>query len=201
MYKTYQESTREEYYEQFTFPNNVLQFHRWQNVNDDDVIIKSAQIVNFRKVNFGSAKKNVIKEIGKPRFVRTTPMFGEAAHEIFFYKEVLDGNKLISQFHFVDDCFFYGCHTFRYLSQEKFHIIINLLFEKHIGFTPPVGKNVLILDGNNHQIRCEDDVFLNLVYLSGDENIRNIIQQAANEYTLQKNLPPKEKLKEVYNFL
>lgn len=201
MYKRYEQNDREDYYEQFTFPKNILQFLRWQSDTQTAIRLSPEQNFCFRNIEFGSSKKAVYEKKGKPRYVRLCGMFSEKKHEIAFYKEMQDSNKLISQLHFIDDLFFYGCHTFRSLPRDNFPLIKKAVFEKY-GIRDFDDKNhEIITDSHKNQIRFVDNVFLNLIYLSGDERFKILIEEYAKEYSVVKRKSQKSFLMELYSLL
>lgn len=201
MYTRYDNNNRDEYYEQFTFPKTIMQLQQWQRDIGDEPVFKTNGPVRFRNIDFGSSKKIVYQKNGKPRFLRLNGMLGEKKHEIAFYKELLNDHKLISQLHFFDDLFFYGCHTFRYLPREKFSMVKKMLAEKYCLETDGIGNANVFVDEFNNQIRLVDNVFLNLVYLSGDEKFKTLIEEFAKEYTSLKKKNQKSLLTELYGLL
>lgn len=201
MYKRYDHSDREEYYEQFTFPKSILQFLKWQTDTRTAILLNPGLTVRFKNIEFGTSKKQVYEKNGKPRYLRLGGVFAEKKHEIAFYKEMFYDNKLISQLHFIDDLFFYGCHTFRSLPSDNFSLIKKTVLEKY-GLRNFDDKNYNVLtDSHKNQIRFVDNVFLNLVYLSGEERFKIFMEEYAREYSFLKKKNQKSFLTELYGLL
>lgn len=203
MYKSYDISDREHYYEQFTFPKRISQFLEWKKDVQNSPLFQSGLIFKFRNVEFGASKKTVFEENGKPRYIRLGKKFGNLKHEIAFYKDLMHDHKLISQLHFIDDLFFYGCHTFRYLPREKFQLIKSMLIEKYSPLCPDVhrGGGAVLVDKLNNQIRLVDNVFLNLVYLSGEDKVEKILEKCINESSMGENNNQRRFFMELHNLL
>lgn len=204
MYTRYDISNRDDYYEQFTIPKSIIQFQQWReqiNHADNVEIINSGRDFRFWRIDFGSSKKILYQKNGKPRFIRNGGLFGDKKHEIAFYKEVQNDQKLISQLHFLDDFFFYGCHTFRYLSREKFPLIKKVLAEKYELTEGFFDTGKIIVDRNNNQIRLIDNVFLNLIYFSGDENIKSMVDHYVTHLAAVNKKQQKGILMDLYGLL
>lgn len=249
MYSRYDKSNREDYYEQFTFPKNLSELKQWYSVlepNSDDSGMKpgngvsklwnTGHTIRFRNIEFGSSKKNVFEEKGKPRFLRLGGISGGKKHEIVFYKELQSEQKLISQFHFLDDLFFYGCQTFRYLPRDKFSIINEMLLEKYVNprandspvIQPEFYRTTMerqkrdnsmengsekiwggsaeknidgFIDKFNNQLRIVDNVFLNLIYLSGDERYKELAEEFSSSPPYEKKTVRRSFFSEIYSLL
>lgn len=167
---------KKEYYEQYTFPKRITQIMQWGKAIGETV--KSQSLIHFCHIDFGASKKTIYEKKGQPRFVRIMNLTDGRKYEIVFYKEWMNGHKIILQFHLFEDTFFLGCHTFRYLPRDKFSVISKILMEKYLpgGFRGTMPS--IISDNCDNQIRVIDNVFLNLVYLSGDEKCKNFCENS-----------------------
>lgn len=80
-------------------------------------------------------------------------------------------------------------------------MVKKMLAEKYCLETDGIGNANVFVDEFNNQIRLVDNVFLNLVYLSGDEKFKTLIEEFAKEYTSLKKKNQKSLLTELYGLL
>jgi hypothetical protein len=162
--------TRKEYYERFIFPKTPSFFLKIAECRNSQLLTDSS--ISFRGLEFGCPSKKVLEKFGEPRYILKDHGISSL---IFFYKELIFNNPILTQLHFIEDQFFSATYTFRHHKRNQILFIKQMLFDKHESDLPPaaVNYNRIIGKGKN-SINVIDNVNLNILYLWGNEKIKSI---------------------------
>ena len=170
---------RKEYYERMIFPKSISLFTKaWQS-KKSTLLIDSPII--FRGLKFGDNPEIISKKLGDPRFVIESHGISSL---VFFYKEKINRHRVITQIHFIRDEFFCACYTFRYENHAQRLLVKKTLFEKYANMDSEdiflnarpgnaIGKYDSLVDETGNIIHMVDNVNFHIIYLWGDEKVRN----------------------------
>lgn len=184
MYKSYYHE-REDYYKGFLYPKSLAGFSAFEKMQNEGY--PSIVPVRFRDLSFGAPKEDMSKQLGRHRF-EITETYGKNNYHVFFHKETINGMKVVTQTHFINNLFFYSGYSFRYLESREFGLIKKLLFAKYTGVNGLTSeKNEIIRDVNNNQIIVQEDVLLKISYLCNDPLIHQQIAETVNYILEQRN--------------
>ncbi|MBI2966272.1 MAG: hypothetical protein HYY40_00460 [Bacteroidetes bacterium] len=168
LYRHYH-TTHQEYYSRFIFPNDPDYF-RGLLQRAGECPLTSCEI-KFRNLHFGTGKKEITREIGKPRFEIERGSQGFKYH-ILFYKDNIKNIRFLLQLHLINDEFFFGCNTFKNLEYTKFGLVKSALFQKYTDIVNTgAGTQHSLADGRGNLIYFEENVLLRICYITGDKNI------------------------------
>lgn len=175
---SYDSVGRTEYYQRMIFPERISLFSdMW---NTTKALIPDNIPIIFREVKFGSDPETVAKILGKPRFVIENHGLSSL---IYFYKERVNNHRMLMQIHFWGKEFFYAGYTFRDENDYERKKIKNVLFDKYsvIG-SGQLERQEHLEDASGNIITVLDNVNFNILYLWGNDKIRNAVSQ--NTYSL-----------------
>ncbi|TAL58235.1 MAG: hypothetical protein EPN85_12010 [Bacteroidetes bacterium] len=176
---SYNSVNRREYYQKSIFPESPSLFSDMWN-SEKNKIPDDLSIV-FRDLIFGSIPETVADILGKPRFVIENHGLSSL---IFFYKERVNNHQVLVQVHFLGKEFFYAGYTFRDESNAERKAIKKVLFEKYSVINSALlERQDHLEDRDKNIISIRDSVNFNIIYLWGDDKIKNAVSQ--NAYSLR----------------
>src|SRR5438105_10901881 len=134
---SYYDLSRQDYYERSVYPTGINMFLLYFNYND---CRPSANSIDFKELCWGETKSNVIKHLGKPRYTFSN-VIGDNTFSIIFYKEKILKDSFLSQVHFINDRFFFGCYTYKEWNPKKREGFKNIITDKYISEKVDVSLN------------------------------------------------------------
>lgn len=176
---SYDSVDRNEYYQRMIFPERISLFSDiWRS---EKIRVPDERSVSFRGLPFGCDPDAVSKALGAPRFAIENHGLSSL---IFFYKERVNNHRMLTQIHFWGKEFFYAGYTFRDESDPERGIIKKVLFDKYaVVHSAQSGKQDHIEDQHGNIISVHDSVNFNIIYLWGNDKIKNAVSQ--NSYSLR----------------
>ena len=141
----------------------------------EKVAIVGEQSVLFRGLNFGDSPAIVVANLGEPRFGIENHGISSS---VYFYKEKIGNHRVVIQIHFLGSEFFYACCEFRDESQADRKFVRRMLFEKYAPLHLEMSdtKDHLV-DRGNSIVSIYDNVNFRILYLWGDDKIRNAVSE------------------------
>lgn len=187
---SYDSLGRNEYYERVIFPERISLFSDiWK--SEKKMIPKDLSVA-FRGLSFGSGPDAVAGVLGQPRFAIENHGMSSL---IYFYKERINNHRIITQIHFWGKEFFYAGYTFRDETDSERKLIKKILFEKYAVINNDLAHvQDHLEDRDGNIISVHDSVNFNIVYLWGDNKIKNAVSENTFSLRFGRN---KEMLKEM----
>lgn len=203
-YNRYKKTERIKYYKQFLIDANLLKFFITKLDKKDSVLINYS--ITLNGLEFGCSPQKIATQIGNPDFIIED---SDLIPLVYLYKETALRNKVISQFHFIDNEYAFASKTFigfekgwkskfkmalykKYLSDSSLNqntlcTLNNILIEKCICFKDSLGNKIVIVD----------DVFLHVLYVSAKVNLTKILL----EFRIKENKKEIQKLNSIQEVL
>jgi len=119
-------------------------------------------------IQFGSTPRRVIWKIGMPSFqVKDINDFKD--HKILFYRTKLLRQKVLIQFHFINNFFYYSQLSFLSFTEKTNDILFNSIKGKY-ECTNAIqnGERMVMTDICNNKLIIEKGVYLTVSYITGD---------------------------------
>ena len=163
--------SRRQYYGRMIFPKSNSLFSEILQ-SKKNALPTNLPIV-FRGLCFGDSPEIISGKLGKPRFVMENQGISSL---VFFYKEKINHHSVITQVRFLDEEFFCASYAFRYENNEERITIKKMLFEKYANLNGTTfEKNNSLADNLGNGIFIFDSVFLNILYLWGNEKVEQAV--------------------------
>lgn len=164
--------SRESFYEGRNFLSSYSRLSsivKYTSTNDLD----TKKSIKFYGLDFGISMKKAIGHLGKPNYVSKHSTLLRK-HKAIYYRINIAQVKCILQLHFLNDQFFLGLIEIRSSDEQVKNEVTSLISRKY-GMED--GRwNGSIKDASDNRIELKDDIVPYIVYLSGDEQIRESIQ-------------------------
>jgi hypothetical protein len=119
-------------------------------------------------IQFGSTPRRVIWKIGMPSFqVKDINDFKD--HKILFYRTKLLRQKVLIQFHFINDFFYYSQLSFLSFTDKTNDILFNSIKGKYECPNAMQDRERMVMtDICNNKLIIEKGVYLTVSYITGD---------------------------------
>jgi hypothetical protein len=154
---------KEIYYKSFIVKNSQEKFgHDFQR---NFPLIEIAQDISMMNIQWGSSSKTVTRLLGNPRFA-TKPV-GDAAADILFFKQQIAEEKAIIQCHFLKDQFYYSRVDFVTSLSRENKKVQEMVRQKYDLEDKKYVGNLVIADACGNKLIIEDNVYLQLHYITG----------------------------------
>jgi hypothetical protein len=148
--------------------------------------------ISFNAVVFGTSPKGIKNQMGIPDFIikdnSVTPL-------VYMYKNEVLNNRIISQFHFIEDKYIYSARTFVGYGEGWKSTIILAFYKKYLCDSllhPPQNmqvlsnKSVCIVDKTGNKLILVNDVFLHVIYVSAHTDISKLLLELQLKETRKK---------------
>ena len=199
-YGGYYYGSRDYYYESINFAENPFELQNIFDLSQREHKHTSAEI-RFNNVEFGQSSKDVIKILGRPKFVSSDSL-KFPGHSVLFYRYHLLGTKTIAQLHFLHDRFVLGTYLFRSaLNEDEINIIESVLLNKYLGSDETLADWQVITDDSKNAIKIEDSAQYMIHYVSGEQKIRDSIKRFIMVQRKEEQLKRERRLKELEDLL
>jgi hypothetical protein len=170
----YQE--RESYYRSFInqyyldFAHGVL-----SQEHHDPYLTKS--LIAPHDIQFGATPRRVIWKIGMPSFqVKDINDFKD--HKILFYRTKLLRQKVLIQFHFINDFFYYSQLSFLSFTEKTNDVLFNSIKSKYECPNAMEDQGRLVMtDICNNKLIIEKGVYLTVSYITGDSYPQTLMEE------------------------
>jgi hypothetical protein len=176
---TYHYSDRENFYKNFLVDTTPKSLMNSLTANCMGMAATADQI-SFKETPWGSTRKTVMRKFGSPRYI-----FDNTAslrnHLIFFYKQTLLNEKVVIQFHFLEDELFL-IHV-DFLSNTSLDIkAIKNVVEKKYGPIQVYQNDIYLIDDSQNRLIIKQNLYLTFTYTSGESSvIRKLEKQIADK--------------------
>lgn len=169
-----------ERYSNLKILSNIIHFKLNTSVN------KTNNFIKFKgSIEFGNSSKSIIKQLGKPLMSLSNKSLKN--HTVYIHKHYIGDYKTTLETHYLNDKFFMGVFNFNHI-QDK-NKIKYMLANKYLPNNKVnMNQNFSIVDKLGNSIQINDDVKYSLIYLSGD----NLIKQEILNTHLYKEISKKE---------
>jgi hypothetical protein len=119
-------------------------------------------------IQFGCTPRRVIWRIGMPSFqVKDINDFKD--HKILFYRTKLLRQKVLIQFHFINNFFYYSQLSFLSFTEKTNDILFNSIKNKYECPTATDNRQRMVMtDICNNKLIIEKGVYLTVSYITGD---------------------------------
>src|SRR5258708_7772478 len=177
----YQE--RESFYRSFI--NQYYLYFANQLLSEEDVspyLTKS--LIAPHDIQFGATPRRVIWKIGMPSFqVKDINDFKD--HKILFYRTKLLRQKVLIQFHFIEDFFYYSQLSFLSFTEKTNDILFNSIKNKYECPNAVENQGRLVMtDICNNKLIIEKGVYLTVSYVTGDSYPQSLMEQQLQQKQL-----------------
>jgi len=133
-------------------------------------------IIAPQDIQFGSSSRKVIWKTGMPSFqLKDINDFKD--HKILFYRTKLLRQKVLIQFHFIQNIFYYSQLSFLSFTEKTNEILMNSIKAKYqcSGLLENADK-VYMTDICGNKMIIEKGVYLTVSYISGDSYPKKLMQ-------------------------
>ena len=170
----YYYSSREEYYKSIFHEADMKSLYLLVDMNVQIPVITNTKI-KFREIEFGTARAEVVKILGSPRYKIINQKYS-GAHQVLFYKFEMGGFRTVTQLHFLNNFFFYASYTFKDLNKTSLAKVEEVLNSKYFGNKD--GKELsglAVADTENNRLFVTKGLYLTVKYVSGNQKIHDDI--------------------------
>ncbi|HXB10219.1 MAG TPA: hypothetical protein VNW04_24010 [Puia sp.] len=128
-------------------------------------------------IQFGATPRRVIWKIGMPSFqVKDINDFKD--HKILFYRTKLLRQKVLIQFHFINDFFYYSQLSFLSFTEKTNDILFNSIRSKYECPNGMENQGRLVMtDICNNKLIIEKGVYLTVSYITGEAYPQKLMEQ------------------------
>jgi len=128
-------------------------------------------------IQFGCTPRRVIWRIGMPSFqVKDINDFKD--HKILFYRTKLLRQKVLIQFHFINNFFYYSQLSFLSFTEKTNEILFNSIKNKYECTTATNDRQRLVMtDICNNKLIIEKGVYLTVSYITGDTYPQQLMEE------------------------
>ncbi|HEY4335419.1 MAG TPA: hypothetical protein VGM89_05965 [Puia sp.] len=128
-------------------------------------------------IQFGCTPRRVIWRIGMPSFqVKDINDFKD--HKILFYRTKLLRQKVLIQFHFINNFFYYSQLSFLSFTEKTNDILFNSIKGKYECPTAAENRQRLVMtDICNNKLIIEKGVYLTVSYITGDTYPQKLMEE------------------------
>lgn len=143
--------------------------------HQDPYLTKS--LIAPHDIQFGATPRRVIWKIGMPSFqVKDINDFKD--HKILFYRTKLLRQKVLIQFHFINNFFYYSQLSFLSFTEKTNDILFNSIKNKYACPNAMECDHRLVLtDICNNKLIIEKGVYLTVSYITGDNYPRTLMEE------------------------
>lgn len=174
--------SRESFYEGRNYLSNYGRLQSLVNGTSTNQI-STKKNIKFYGLNFGASLKQAKSHLGKPNYSSKKSSL-LTKHKAVYYRITIAKVKCILQLHFLHDQFFLGLIEIRNSNEEFKREVAELIRKKYgIDNESWVGK---IVDGAHHKIELKNDIVPYIVYQSGNQDTKEIIQFQIAQTNLSK---------------
>ena len=186
----YQE--RESYYRSFITEYD-LDFTHHVLTEEHQAPFVTKTLISPQDIPFGATPRVVISKTGTPSFeVRDSNDLKD--HKILFYHIRLLQEKVLIQFHFIEDFFYYCQLSFLAFTGKTNELLADSIRAKY-GYPGNIARQdqVVIRDTCDNKIVIEQGVYLTVRYVTGDRYPREVLEtQIRHNYELAKKTDKEE---------
>jgi hypothetical protein len=127
-------------------------------------------------IQFGSTPRRVIWKIGMPSFqVKDINDFKD--HKILFYRTKLLRQKVLIQFHFINNFFYYSQLSFLSFTEKTNDVLFNSIKGKYECPNAMESRDRLVMkDIGNNKLIIEKGVYLTVSYITGDSYPQTLME-------------------------
>ena len=165
-------SNKEGYYKRFINSitlSDILDVLKTEDENE----FQSKKEIRVYGIAFNSNIAQLTNKMGSPKFLQSVNFEG-LNHTTCFYKRLFFNHRVIVQFHFINNLFFYCNMSFMNLTDRYETKLLKILNEKYRNdFEGPAVKS--ISDCNKNFIRFEKILWPSVIYANKNPAIRNMI--------------------------
>ncbi|HEY4110646.1 hypothetical protein [Puia sp.] len=142
--------------------------------HQDPYLTKS--LIAPHDIQFGANPRRVIWKIGMPSFqVKDINDFKD--HKILFYRTKLLRQKVLIQFHFINNFFYYSQLSFLSFTEKTNDILFNSIKSKYECPNAMDNRERLVMtDICNNKLIIEKGVYLTVSYITGDTYPQSLME-------------------------
>jgi hypothetical protein len=167
-------NAKELYYTQFFDIVDLSKLVREPSANYSDFALTQLDI-QFLNVPFTTTRRQLVKLLGKPQYVKAYQLSSSCEFRIYFYKKRFFKNNVIVQFYFVNDIFAYCIVTFLTLDTADEKKLIGLLNSKYLDSGASSQSETSIRDKNGYYVYYENAFYSSLVYINNSLVVREAL--------------------------
>ena len=195
---TYHYSDRENFYKNFlidTTPKSLMN----SLVTNCMGMAATADQISFKETPWGSTRKAIIRKFGSPRYIFDNTV-SLSNHLIFFYKQTLLNEKVVLQFHFIEDGLFLIHIDF--LSNASLDIkSIKNVVEKKYGPIQVYQNDILLIDDSQNRLIIKQNLYLTFTYTSGESSLVRKFEKQISDKTGNEGKRLETTLSELYTLI
>jgi hypothetical protein len=147
------------------------------------VIFDTARNVMFKDLAWGISPRQTVNKLGRIRYkVENSNEFEN--HQILFFKRGILAQKAVMQCHFLRNELYFIHIDFHSSLSNELGFVSDMVFEKYLPTQTAAGPNTCIRDRHDNKLILNNEVTLNISYISGKPAIMKDLQK---ELLAQKN--------------
>jgi hypothetical protein len=195
---TYHHSDRENFYKNFLVDTTAKSLINSLTANCMGMTATVDQI-RFKETPWGSTRKDVIRKFGSPRYIFDNTV-SLSNHLIFFYKQTLLNEKVVLQFHFLENRLFLIHIDF--LSNASLHIkSIKNVVEKKYGPIQVFENDIFLIDHSQNRLIIKQNLYLTFTYTSGESSLIRKLEKQISDKTRNEGKRLDTALSELYTLI
>lgn len=168
---------KKEYYKQY------LQFEDFASIRqliDKDCDVETDSTIQFYNLSHGTTTAEVSRVFGNPVCVIKNQTF-DNLHSIYCYKKRVGAISLLTYCHFWDNKLFLVQSCYPNSKKFTWNSVIELIQRKYKFNINDHHQSISIQNGYSGKLVIENDINLNLFYISNTEGVRSIINSIVSK--------------------